>query len=115
MESEQKFLKEAKRALDEMEHNLDAGILGRLRVARREAVGQAGSKSALPGWLLPLGGFTAAGIALAVAGLLWLSAPRHPLMPADAGDMELLSAQENPDFFTELEFYEWLETHGNAG
>lgn len=115
MESEQKFLKDAKRALDEIEKNLDAVAIERLRVARRQAVEQTGSKSARPGWLLPLGGFAVAGIALAVAGLLWFSAPRHPLMQTDAGDMELLSTQENPDFFTELEFYEWLESHENAG
>jgi hypothetical protein len=49
-----------------------------------------------------------------VAGLLWFSAPNGNFMQAGVGDIELLTAQENPDFFTELEFYEWLEGNENA-
>jgi len=49
-----------------------------------------------------------------VAGLLWFSAPNGNPMQAGVGDIELLTAHENPDFFTELEFYEWLESSDNA-
>ena len=40
METEDKFLNAAKRALDEAEKNLDAGTVARLRAARREAIEQ---------------------------------------------------------------------------
>jgi len=111
MKTEEKFLQDAKRALDAAGQNLDLGTLARLRAARRTAIEQGMHKPARtrPGWLLPVGGFATAGIALAVAGLLWFSAPNGHLMPAGMNDFDLLTAQENPDFFTELEFYEWLE------
>jgi hypothetical protein len=35
-------------------------------------------------------------------------------MQTGVSDIELLTAHENPDFFTELEFYEWLEGNENA-
>ncbi len=116
MVTEEKFLQRARRVLETAEKNLDAGTVSRLRAARRTAIEDGLHKSAKtrPGWLLPVGGFATAGIALAVAGLLWFSAPNGNLMQAGMGDLELLTAQENPDFFTELEFYEWLEGHENA-
>jgi hypothetical protein len=116
MANEDKFLQDAKRALDAAEQNLDAGTVARLRAARRQALEQGLRQPARahPRWLLPLGGFATAGIALAVAGLLWFSAPNGNFMQAGVGDIELLTAQENPDFFTELEFYEWLEGSENA-
>ena len=116
MDKEDKFLKHAKRSLDTAEKNLDAGTVARLRAARREAIEQGLSKPARarPGWLLPVGGFATAGIVLAVAGLLWFSAPNGNPMQASLGDIELLAADEHPDFFTELEFYEWLEGSEDA-
>lgn len=116
MASEEKFLQDAKRVLAEAENNLDAGIVARLRAARQQAIEQGPWKSlrARPRWLLPLGGFATAGIALAVAGLLWFSAPNGSPLQANMGDIELLTAQENPDFFSELEFYEWLEGSEDA-
>jgi hypothetical protein len=116
MEQEEKFLQDAKRALDAAEKNLAAGTVARLRAARRTAIEQGLQKPARtrPGWLLPVGGFATAGIALTVAGLLWFSAPNGNPMQAGVGDIELLTAHENPDFFTELEFYEWLESSDNA-
>lgn len=117
MATEGKFLHAAKRALDAAERNLDAGTVARLRVARRTAIehGLQQPGKTRPRWLLPVGGFATAGIALAVAGLLWFSAPNGNLMQAGMGDMELLTAHEHPDFFAELEFYEWLEGNENAG
>jgi hypothetical protein len=116
MATEDKFLQDAKRALDAAADNLDAGTLARLRAARRQAIEQGlhTPARARPGWLLPVGGFATAGIVLAVAGLLWFSAPNGNFMQAGVGDIELLTAHENPDFFTELEFYEWLEGNENA-
>ncbi len=117
MDKEEKLLQDAKRALDAAEKHLDAGTVARLRAARRTAIEEGLQKTAeaRPGWLLPVGGFATAGIALAVAGLLWFSAPNGQLLQAGVGDMELLTGKESPDFFAELEFYEWLEHQANAG
>ena len=116
METEDKFLNAAKRALDEAEKNLDAGTVARLRAARREAIEQGlpHPSRMRPGWLLPLGGFATAGVVLAVAGLLWFSAPNPNLLQANVSDIELLTAHENPEFFADLDFYDWLEDNNNA-
>ena len=67
-----------------------------------------------PGWLPPLGGFATAGVVLAVAGLLWFSAPNPNLLQANVSDIELLTAHENPEFFADLDFYDWLEDNNDA-
>ena len=118
MEPEENFLKDAKHLLDETENNLDAGVLARLRVSRRQAIeaGLRRSSHARPGWLLPVAGFVTAGIVLAVAGLLWFAAPDpKPLQQANVEDIELLTGSDNPEFFADLEFYDWLENIGNSG
>ena len=113
METEEKFLKAAKRALDDAEKNLDAGTVTRLRAARREAIEQGlrHPSHMRPGWLLPLGGFATAAIVFAVAGLLWFSAPNPNLLQANVSDIELLTAHENPEFFADLDFYDWLDNN----
>ena len=116
MDTEEKFLNAAKRALDDAEKNLDAGTVARLRAARREAIEQGlrHPSHMRPGWLLPLGGFATAGVVLAVAGLLWFSAPNPNLLQANVSDIELLTAHENPEFFADLDFYDWLEDNNDA-
>ena len=116
METEDKFLDAAKRALDEAEKNLDAGTVTRLRTARLEAIEQGLRRPSRmrPGWLLPLGGFATAAIVFAVAGLLWFSTPNPNLLQANVSDIELLTAHENPEFFADLDFYDWLEDNNDA-
>lgn len=117
METDEKFLKDAKRVLDETEKNLEAGTLARLRASRRRAIeeGLGWSRHARPRWLLPAGGFAAAGLVFAVAGLLWFAAPDYKsLQQANVDDLELLAAHDNPEFFADLEFYDWLENIGNG-
>ena len=117
METDDKFLKGAKRVLDEAEKNLDAGAIARLRASRRQAIeeGLRRSSHARPAWLFPVGGFATAAIVLAVAGLLWFAAPDYqPIQQANVDDLELLTARENPEFFADLEFYDWLEDIGNG-
>ena len=117
METEDKFLKAAKRALDDAEKNLDAGTVARLRAARREAIEQGLRRPARlrPGWLLPMGGFATAAIVFAVAGVLWFSAPNPNLLQTNVSDIELLTAHENPDFFADLDFYDWPDNDSDAG
>ncbi len=116
MDTEDKFLNAAKRALDDAEKNLDAGTVARLRAARRAAIEQGLRRPSRmrPGWLLPVGGFATAAIVLSVAGLLWFSAPNTNLMQANVSDIELLTAHENPEFFVDLDFIDWLENSGNG-
>ncbi len=117
MDKEDRFLKDAKRVLDEAEKNLDAGARARLHASRRQAIeeGLRRPSHARPGWLLPVGGFATAGIVLAVAGLLWFAAPDYkPIQQANVDDLEILTARENPEFFADLEFYDWLENVGNG-
>jgi len=116
METEDKFLNAAKRALDEAEKNLDAGTVARLRAARREAIEQGLRRPSRvrPGWLLPLGGFATAAIVLSVAALLWFSTPNNDLAPVGMSDIELLTAHENPEFFADLDFLDWLEHDDNG-
>ena len=117
METEDKFLKAAKRALDDAEKNLDVGSVARLRAARRAAIEQGLRRPSRirPGWLLPLGGFATAAIVFAVAGVLWFSAPNPNLLQANVSDIELLTAHENPEFFADLDFYDWLDNDSDAG
>lgn len=116
MDTEEKFLNATKRALDNAEKNLDRGTVARLRAARREAIEQGLHKPARarPGWLLPAGGFATAGVVIAVAALLWFSAPDTNLMQANVSDIELLTAHEGPEFFADLDFYDWLENNHDA-
>ena len=116
METEDKFLNAAKRALEVAEKNLDAGTVARLRAARRAAIGQGLRQPSRmrPSWLLPVGGFATAAIVFAVAGLLWFSAPNPILLQPNVSDIELLTAQENPEFFADLDFYDWLDNDSDA-
>ncbi len=115
METEDKFLNAAKRALDEAEKNLDAGTVARLHAARRAAIEQGLHRPRLrPGWLLPLGGFATAAIVLSVGALLWFSSPNNDLTQVGMGDIELLTAHENPEFFADLDFLDWLEHNDNG-
>jgi hypothetical protein len=99
----------ARRALDAAARQLDTLTLARLRAARLRALDQARPAAPWrPGWRLAAGGFAAAGLATLVAvGLLWFSAPA-PLTVAGIDDLELLSTQENPEFYADLDFYHWL-------
>jgi hypothetical protein len=117
METEDKFLRGAKRALDDAENNLDAGTVARLRAARREAIEQGLRRSprARPGWLLPVSGFATAAIVLSVAALLWFTPANEPMnMQANVADIDLLTAREGPDFFADLDFIDWLDHDDNG-
>jgi hypothetical protein len=108
-----KFVRAARRILHEAEQNLDAATLARLRAARRQALDQ--GRRARPGWLFPIGGLITAAVALAVAVLLWFGAMQPTALQASLGDLDLLTAREGPDFFADLDFYDWLEHNADAG
>ena len=105
--SEKELLDATQRLRQQSEHELDEFTVARLRAARLRAL--SASPQARFTWRLA-GGFVAAGLALAVAGVMWFQTPGDfvapPLEPAMA-DLDLLTS-ENPDFYAELEFYSWL-------
>lgn len=112
IENESEFLSKAKRLFEQAVKDLDATTVTRLRIARRQALENGLIKPVRkhPVWLLPLGGIAAAGIVIAVAGLFWLGSPNGlPPWQASVDDIELLMARENPDFFSDLDFFVWLD------
>jgi len=98
--------------------DLDPAIAGRLRAARREALGS-GERQAphrVARWLVPSG--ACAAIALA-ALLAWPSAPRHMPGTPDANSVIASSnevdntlppdpEQADPNLYQNLDFYGWL-------
>jgi len=115
MDAEEKFLSAARRVFDEAGKNLDAAAVARLRAARRQALDEGRRVRTRPAWLFPVGGLVTAGVALAVAALLWFGAPNPVPVPVNLGDLDLLTAHENPDFFADLDFYDWLDRNADAG
>jgi len=117
MEPEDQFLQQAKHTLVQAEQHLDADQLARLRTMRLQAIehGQHKLLRLVPDWIHPLGGLVTAGVAVLVAGVLWFATPNGQSAPGNMGDLELLTAHEGPDFFRELEFYEWLDKNKHAG
>lgn len=116
METEANLINVAKHLLDQAERDLDAGTVARLRAARQQAIEQGRGRSThlRPGWRLTVRGLVTAAVVLAVAGWLWFSVPDTQPVPPSVDDLGLLSAQENPEFFADLNFYDWLDNN-NAG
>lgn len=112
--TEKDLLQAAGRLLRQSEHELDELTSARLRAARLGAL-EAKARERLS-WPLS-GGAVAAGLALALAGVLWLRAPSElPVPPGTdttVADLDLL-AIESPEFYTELEFYRWLASQPDA-
>lgn len=114
---ERVFLERVRRTLDDSVDNLDAQTLSRLTQARQDALEQVESKPYLHKhrfWLT-----TAGLVATAAAVILAIFLTRVPSVPqyySAIEDVEILAASENPEFFSELEFYAWLvEEMDDAG
>lgn len=108
------LLDAAARLRRESEHALDELTIARLRAARLNAAAHALGRRHF--WTFA-GGVAAAGFALAIAGVLWLRAPSElPAAPpneAALADLELLDT-DSPEFYGNLEFYEWLTSQSGA-
>ena len=101
-QQQQRFLAEAKAALDEHARQLDGVTQIRLSAARRRAL--AGGP-ALPRWPLP----AALAAALLASLMVWhFTTPGLPEMMAEAEDLELLMSEEDIEFYEDMEFYQWL-------
>lgn len=101
----------AQNLLDQAAHDLDARTLSRLRHARAEAWRRADHGVGRGQSRILAGGAALAGVVIAVAAGLWLAlSPRPPALAA-VEDVDLLIAQEGPDFYTDLDFYRWVAAH----
>ena len=112
--TEDKLLDAAAQLRRESERGLDELTIARLRAARLNAATHASGRRR--SWTFA-GGLATAALALAIAGVIWLRAPSGPLdvppnEPALA-DLELLET-ESPEFYGNLEFYEWLASRSDA-
>ena len=106
---EQDFLAAARKTLDAGSDTLDPAICSRLTRARLAAVEQ-GKPRAHRHWLWLVAPLTASlAIMLVVAALFWKSGPGATNPTGEAvADLEIITAAETPDFYADLEFYQWL-------
>jgi hypothetical protein len=91
--------------------SVDGQTRSRLAQARAQAVEAAGARRRrwlpAPAVLLPVGGFAAAVLAVA---LIWQNpgAPPVAIEPTVLGDLDILLDGENLDLLQDLDFYAWL-------
>ena len=103
----------ARRLLRHQEQSLDELTVARLRAARRRALAEEPRRRRTFAFA---GGLVAAGMAFALAGVVWLRAPSDlppPAEEASVADLDLLET-ESPEFYSDLEFYRWLATQSDA-
>lgn len=112
---EQAFLASARKTLDGAAENLEASICSRLTRARMAAVDQGRRKAARP-WRWVAAPVTAGvAVALALASLWFRGGPEGIGPAAEVVDLEIMTATEAPEFYADLEFYQWLaEDDGHA-
>lgn len=118
---DEKLLADARTALNQKAETLDDTVVARLRAARLAATDAADKSRHADSWLSPvagtgsswalsktMGGMVAASLVLAVAVTVWLA---NPVIPRNnLEDLEILAANEDPEFYQDLDFYLWLET-----
>jgi hypothetical protein len=110
------FLTKVRANLDAAREQLDEHTRSRLTTLRHEAL-ERGQVRRPPWtqWLLPAGGLAVAVTVAALSVNLWTAKPvMDEALPLE--DMALLSDSEGPEFYEDLEFYQWLaEEEQNAG
>jgi ferric-dicitrate binding protein FerR (iron transport regulator) len=113
MTEERDLLQAASRLHRQAEQQLDQLTVARLRAARKRAL----DASPRPrfAWLLS-GGLATAAVAAAVAGMVWFQLPSDSLAPVEpvVADVDILTTAESPEFYGELEFYDWLASKADA-
>jgi len=112
---EQDFLASARKTLDSGSDNLDASIRRRLTRARMTALNQKKGGGARR-WLWMVAPLTA-GLAIALVVSVYFQGGREGIgSVGEVADLEIITALESPEFYADLEFYQWLaEGDGHAG
>ena len=122
---ERRWADSAGKALRESETHVDAVTAARLRAARARALERVASAPswtwvapAMPG--LPWLGGIGAGATLGIALLAWALLPRTAAVPevavnlAGVNALELLTDEQGPEFYQDLDLYLWLEESGEV-
>lgn len=107
---EQAFVEDIKKTLQEKGEKLDPDILLRLAAIRSGVVEDRGSRFAGL-WRMnrvPAAAFMVGALGLAL--VIFASRPPATIQLSFAGleDVEILVSEESPEFFAELDFYNWL-------
>lgn len=111
------------RLVEMVKEQLDAGVdalddltAARLRAMRLKAVESAeGGRGwfRFPRWVA-VGGLATAAVAVLAVGL-WVTDPPRESTVATADDIEIVAAQEQMQFYEDMEFYRWLAAQENGG
>lgn len=104
------FLAAVRKTMDQGTTELDGVIAGRLAQARRCAVAQ-GERRQQRRWLWLAAPLVVSLVtALIVVVLFWRNGPgvSRPAGGETVADLEIITAAEAPEFYAELEFYQWL-------
>lgn len=110
-EGEQKFVDQVRRVLDRSVDELDGAM--RARLARARAMAQAPrARHAMPWW--PVTGLAIAAGVGALAWVLWFAAPAPTGAPG-LENLDLLTAGDSLELYSDLEFYSWLAGVQDAG
>ncbi len=115
--------KSDERIAELVKSHLDAGVdaideltAAKLRAIRLNAVEAAGENRGwfrFPRWAAVGGLATAVAAVLAVS--LWMSGKPVESTVATADDIEVVAAQEQMQFYEDIEFYRWLAAQENDG
>lgn len=101
------FAEAARAALRDSERTLDRTALVRLRAARALAVAQTEKPRRHLTWAIPVGAVSAG---LLVFALLPQRVPMADTQGVEA--LEILADDMGPEFYQELDLYEWLDAQG---
>jgi hypothetical protein len=115
-ESEKNLQDKIRKSLDEEAENLDRTTVRDLRSMRMEALETLESKGGfarIPRWLT-VGGVASAVVLVAAISMVFFSSQKT-LPVKNPEDFELLSAKEQQELYTDLEFYRWLAEQENEG
>ncbi|MBT1075676.1 DUF3619 family protein [Geobacter grbiciae] len=115
-ERNERMVAMVKEHLDARADALDDRTAARLRAIRLQAVESAEGKR---GWFrflrwIAVGGLATAAVAV-LAVSLWMTGPRRENTVATADDIEIVAAQEQMQFYEDIEFYRWLAAQENGG
>ena len=110
------WLERAKALLDDSADNLDAATLSRLNRARQAALAARRKGPSRWAWSGVLAGAAAALFALAI-GMHQRGAapPSAPSSSLQAGDIDVLTGDDDAELAENLDFYAWLEKQPAGG
>jgi hypothetical protein len=110
------WLDRAKALLDDSADNLDAATLSRLNRARQAALATRRKGPSRWAWSAALAGAAAAVFALAIGLNQRAGAPPStPVSSLQAGDIDVLTSDDDLDLAENLDFYAWLEKQPAGG